>query len=74
MLLMRHLQGDIVEAALNGRMEPGQGVALGVRPKEILCPIESETLQRLEKRLAELYSTAGIPNGTKHNQPHHAWH
>src|SRR4029453_11824651 len=28
MLLMRHLQGDIVEAALNGRMEPAKASRL----------------------------------------------
>jgi hypothetical protein len=65
----------LYEAALNGRMEASKASRMVYILKEIRCAIESETLERLEQRLAELGSTAGINNGrTKHDQSPRPWH
>jgi hypothetical protein len=49
----------LYEAALNGRMEAAKASRMVYILKEIRCAIESETLQGLEQRLAELTCNSG---------------
>jgi hypothetical protein len=64
------------QLVLNGELEPAKASRMVYVLREIRCAIESETLERLEGRLAEVATTVGaVRNGHPlHAAPNQPWH
>jgi len=61
---------------LDGELEPAKASRMVYVLREIRCAIESETIERLERRLAEVATTVGsVRNGhPAHAATNQPWH
>jgi hypothetical protein len=61
---VRKEMARLYQLVLNGELEPAKASRMVYVLREIRCAIESETLERLEGRLAEVATTVGaVRNG-----------
>jgi hypothetical protein len=73
---VRKEMARLYQLVLNGELEPAKASRMVYVLREIRCAIESETLERLEGRLAEVATTVGaVRNGHPlHAAPNQPWH
>jgi hypothetical protein len=73
---VRREMARLYQLVLSGELEAAKASRMIYVLREIRCAIESETLERLERRLTEVATTVGaVRNGhPSHTAPNQPWH